>query len=419
MADRESSGEPVAIFSAKDNGSFHLDSKALERILLADHVRDKPVVVVSMAGAFRKGKSFLLNFFIRYLRNQCRSDWLKESDAPLDGISWRGGSERDATGILVWSEVFLVTTPQGEELAVLLMDTQGSYDNVSTIDECTTTFALSTMLSSVLIYTLSENIQQNDIQHLQLFCDYAYLAQKEVHGTPFQNLLILVRDWCCLREAGYGKQGGCMMVHRWLETSRDQDWLKGLRRDIHDCFDDISGFLMPHPGLKVATEPEFEGRLSKMDAAFKEQLEKLVPLILEPGHVAPKRVNGREITCEQLKTLFEVSSGEFCRGTLPSPTSLRQATGVETNLAATKNALEHYELLMDEHCSDGYLSPDLLITAHEKQRAAALNLFDRMVKLGGRDLAGHYRRNLLQEIQIMYKRYVRRNLNKKSDCTLM
>ncbi len=36
----------------------------------------------------------------------------------------RGGSERDTTGILMWSEVFLVKTPFGKEVAVALMDTQ-------------------------------------------------------------------------------------------------------------------------------------------------------------------------------------------------------------------------------------------------------------------------------------------------------
>ena len=38
-----------------------------QEILLSDEVRDKKVVVLSVAGAFRKGKSFLLDFLLRYL----------------------------------------------------------------------------------------------------------------------------------------------------------------------------------------------------------------------------------------------------------------------------------------------------------------------------------------------------------------
>lgn len=37
-------------------------------------------------------------------------------DEPLTGFSWRGGCERDTTGILVWSNVFLSKLPNGEEV---------------------------------------------------------------------------------------------------------------------------------------------------------------------------------------------------------------------------------------------------------------------------------------------------------------
>lgn len=52
------------------NHTFHLDIDHLKQILEADEIKDRHVVVVSIAGAFRKGKSFLLNFFVRYLNAQ-------------------------------------------------------------------------------------------------------------------------------------------------------------------------------------------------------------------------------------------------------------------------------------------------------------------------------------------------------------
>jgi len=48
------------------------------------------------------------------------------------------------------------------------MDTQGAFDTESTVKECATIFALATMLSSVQVYNLHSNIQENDLQHLQV-----------------------------------------------------------------------------------------------------------------------------------------------------------------------------------------------------------------------------------------------------------
>ena len=69
-------GKPVQVVVATDDHSFDLDEEALTEILLDERVRDKNVVVVSVAGAFRKGKSFLLDFFLRYLNAEVNMNTL-------------------------------------------------------------------------------------------------------------------------------------------------------------------------------------------------------------------------------------------------------------------------------------------------------------------------------------------------------
>ena len=60
-------GRPIQIVKVAEKHSFELIEENLQSVLNRPDVRQKKVVVVSVAGAFRKGKSFLLNFFIRYL----------------------------------------------------------------------------------------------------------------------------------------------------------------------------------------------------------------------------------------------------------------------------------------------------------------------------------------------------------------
>ena len=42
-------------------------------------------------------------------------------DRPLTGFSWRGGCERDTTGILAWSEILMVDGPDGEKVDEILL----------------------------------------------------------------------------------------------------------------------------------------------------------------------------------------------------------------------------------------------------------------------------------------------------------
>jgi atlastin len=65
-------GRAIQIVLANDDHTFELDEAALEDILMQDHVKDRHVVVVSVAGAFRKGKSFLLDFFLRFMNSQVK-----------------------------------------------------------------------------------------------------------------------------------------------------------------------------------------------------------------------------------------------------------------------------------------------------------------------------------------------------------
>ncbi|KAI1286186.1 Atlastin-2 [Halotydeus destructor] len=214
------SGRAVRIIHINDRTKdFELDTEAMEEILTGPECRDRLVSVVSIAGATRKGKSFMLNLLLKYLQTGESGDWLGLPDSPLKGFSWRGGAQRDTTGILLWSRPAVIKIPDGREVAVLLMDTQGAFDGLHTVADTAAIFAISTLTSSVQIYNLFTNIQEDDRQNLEMFSEYGQLALKESTAKSFQKLLFLVRDWQYPQEYDYGLKGGKQFLDSKLEVS--------------------------------------------------------------------------------------------------------------------------------------------------------------------------------------------------------
>ncbi|CAP32657.1 Protein CBG13900 [Caenorhabditis briggsae] len=318
--------------------SFELNTDLLEQILLNPKVADKKVAVIGVAGAYRKGKSFLLNFFLRYLTWRSKADkvmgeveldnnqWMSPN-SPLSGFSWRGGSERDTNGILIWSEPFLMKDKNGEEIAVLLMDTQGAFDSQSTVKDCATIFALSTMISSV---------------------------------------------------------------------------------------QDIRCFLMPHPGLKVATNPNFDGKLVDIENEFQQQLGVMIPRLLDSHALVHKEINGQKMTCRELLEYFKAYMRIFKGQDLPEPKSMLMATAEANNLAAVASARAAYQKEMEEVCGGDtpYMSTNELLEQHDRCKSVAIREFRNARKMGGVEFSLQFLDRLESDLQESYESYLKVNNGK-------
>nr|KAF6445961.1 atlastin GTPase 2 [Rousettus aegyptiacus] len=385
---------PVQIVLAhEDDHNFELDEEALEQILLQEHIRDLNIVVVSVAGAFRKGKSFLLDFMLRYMYNKDSQSWIGGNNEPLTGFTWRGGCERETTGIQVWNEVFVIDRPNGTKVAVLLMDTQGAFDSQSTIKDCATVFALSTMTSSVQVYNLSQNIQEDDLQHLQ-------------------TLMFLIRDWSYPYEHSYGLEGGKQFLEKRLQVKQNQhEELQNVRKHIHNCFSNLGCFLLPHPGLKVATNPSFDGRLKDIDEDFKRELRNLVPLLLAPENLVEKEISGSKVTCRDLVEYFKAYIKIYQGEELPHPKSMLQATAEANNLAAVAGAREIYCKSMEQVCGGDkpYIAPSDLERKHLDLKEVAIKQFRSVKKMGGDEFCRRYQDQLEAEIEETYANFIKHN----------
>ena len=174
-----------------------INSNELKRLLThRTDINDRPVVVVSIAGVFRRGKSFILDFIIRYLESHMelsmKQPLLKRSDKWLQtdckkSDPWRCWLKRgrnNANSIYLWSRAYVRRTAQHGQVVVLLADVEMSaFECPVTVQDSANVFALSLLLSSVQIFNVLGEIDESDLQHLQLFieCAKKALQQQEQH----------------------------------------------------------------------------------------------------------------------------------------------------------------------------------------------------------------------------------------------
>ena len=60
-------GKPVSVLKFDDSNKIIIDNAELDKMFLYPEVKNRKVVVLSIIGAFRKGKSFFLDYCLRFL----------------------------------------------------------------------------------------------------------------------------------------------------------------------------------------------------------------------------------------------------------------------------------------------------------------------------------------------------------------
>jgi atlastin len=474
----------LQIISISDDGlRFSLDREKLA-FVLAQVPESLPVSVVSVVGAFRTGKSFVLDLFLRYLRAadaewraggstapapplfepgaaDGRAAWLYSGGSALEGsmaggaadfapasagqgertgFKWRSGNDRCTTGIWFWSRPFLVRRPGGGgPLAVLLMDTQGMFDNQTSQKLTSCIFGLSTLISSYLIYNVANRIGEDNLQHLALFTEYARIAScagardrgegaaqarpsgeeeggKEDGGSlrretlldriaaaspgttgavgptppppradkrtpPFQRLEFLVRDSTTI--APHTADAGACTEHMasYLDAVFSQVALKDLRTvrtQILECFNHVSCYMLVHPGATVAEEPSFTGAIDDIRDKFRVLLERYVHLVFD-RQLEPKRSpTGHKLTAKELGHYIEQYVTMFQEDArFPEAQVLLTATAEANNRAAKDAATACYTRLLAQVTNHGtvHVREETMAEEEARARTAALELF--------------------------------------------
>ena len=82
---------------------FKFHQQAFRKILIDNNASHLHVAVLSVAGLYSTGKSFLLNLFIRYFLAEDKRYWFEGQNEKLElkGFKFTSGCRRETTGIYI------------------------------------------------------------------------------------------------------------------------------------------------------------------------------------------------------------------------------------------------------------------------------------------------------------------------------
>ncbi|OXA61075.1 uncharacterized protein LOC110842700 [Folsomia candida] len=333
MASSPRFGEPIQIVNFRilpnQPSKLVLNKRNLEIILR--QVGNTPICLISIAGASRQGKSFLLTVVLNVLERLSRGQTEYWEDLEqlysLTGFHFKNGTERDTVGLWLWSKPFIITKSDGTKIAVMLMDTQGVFDSYTTERDWAMIVGLSLLTSSCLIYNLFTNMQEDTLKIFYNFVEFGMLSLEEdsTATSAFQKLIFLIRDWNFPNTNSYGPLGGSTFLEKKLAVTPDMPLeVTMVRQKLATCFEDISCFLMPNPG-EAAKENNFSGALSTLSEAFRENLRLFVDNLISYDDLKPIKIGNNIIDGTSLLSYFEKYIEVFNGKTMPPPKSLYQA----------------------------------------------------------------------------------------------
>uniref|UniRef100_A0AC34GWZ5 GB1/RHD3-type G domain-containing protein n=1 Tax=Panagrolaimus sp. ES5 TaxID=591445 RepID=A0AC34GWZ5_9BILA len=291
----------VQIIEHVSPGKFEAKKEELQEIYGNERVADIPLIVLCIAGAARQGKSFMLNFFLDYLyqmEKDPNQPWQINDATSLSGFEFRDGEDRTTVGIWIWNHIFIIQQEDGTKVAVSLIDSQGTFDNSTSYQDCSTIFAMPCLFSSIMCYNVFNDLQEDKLNDLAAFVDHAKKIVENLGGSGklFQDLVFIIRDF---RHKKYldDEQGGEMYIEKVLGEVQVEE-LQQLRDGLNASYERKFGFVFPHPGEKVACETT--SNIVDMNPKFVYRAKEMVETLLPPFELQLKRVGPSIMYCQDM-----------------------------------------------------------------------------------------------------------------------
>ena len=318
-------------------GQFVINQEAFEVIRQLSN----PLGVISVAGMYRTGKSYLLN---RMLLNRSNGFSVGPSINPC------------TKGLWMWSKTIPAHTPQGKPLNVLIIDTEGigATDEDHNHDNKIMTLAI--LLSSYFIFNSMGTIDESSIQSLSFIVNITKNIQQKNGSHDFTKYLPafmwVIRDFSLQLK---NKEGQPITSKEYLEYSLElqqgtSEVIKNknqIRKMVKEYFPNRDCVTLVRPLLEEGNLQNLEKiNSSKLRKEFIEQVNYLRKTVL--NSINPKKLNGQELSGEMFINLLHSYVDMINEGAVPIIQTAWVYMRQNQAINAKKRCIEQYEKKVNE-----------------------------------------------------------------------
>ena len=345
-------GESLPLISF-ENDKFVIGQQALH--LLKD--MEPPISVVSVAGLYRTGKSFLLNRVI------------------LQRTGFSVGSTVNACtkGIWMWSEPIISIDSAGRSVKVIIIDTEGIGAPTADASHDTRVFSLALLLSSFFVYNSVGNIDEQALSNLSLVTNIS----KEIRASTHKHTLNTP-----LPTQPSAAQAARAALTPTEDNEQTDDEESGEDESDDDKIDD-------HPATKASPAAiKLQNGGDQNSADFHEFLPAFLWVLRDFALQLQDR-DGHEIEAEQyLENALEESTGRNAGGKNRIRECLKQFFPERGCVTLVRPCLDEKNLQKLDSLPDSSLRPEFMRQARKLRERIMNEATRRPLTMQGKELSG-------------------------------
>ncbi|TRY55289.1 hypothetical protein DNTS_013450 [Danionella cerebrum] len=415
---------PVCLIDTLPDGRLFAQPDALQILSQLG----KQVVVVSVVGLYRTGKSYLMNRLAGSDKGYTKTPsqiqtstsligtHCGSNEALLSGFDLGSTIESKTKGIWMWC----LKHPTKADTDLVLLDTEGLGDvDKGDSKHDTNIFCLGVLLSSTLVYNSRGTIDNRAVEELQFVTELTECIKVKSSGEDvddsadfvkfFPNFIWTVRDFTLERKID-GKD------------ATENEYLEFALKLKHGVGKQVSSYNLPRECIKkffpsrtcftfpFPTNPDDVSRLETLSASdlspeFLQVTKRFLDFVYANSEV--KRLkDGHPVTGRVLGHLTKLYVDTISSGAVPCMENAVIAMAQIENEAAVKEALVVYQRGMEKLKGSFPLEVKEVSSEHQNLSSSATQAF---IKRSFKDTEGTFGKSLEEKINKLFNEYLLEN----------